>query len=78
MSGTRDRNQPRNNSGDSTISTTIALMPFARSVGTSAFTVSASSRNSYPAMPAGNTISGTPFSASPMNATGMPPNRFTT
>ncbi len=55
-------------------STTMASMPCARSCGTSALTVSASSRNSRPATPVGVTMPGVPFSVMPMKAIGMPSN----
>ena len=49
--------------------TTIVSTPCALSSGTSAFTVSASSRKSTCEMPAGETIDGVPSSVMPMNAT---------
>ncbi len=58
-------------------STTMASMPAARSCGTRAFTVAASSRNSSPATPVGTTIAGVSFSVMPMKATGTPWKRFT-
>ena len=54
-------------------STTIASTPCARSCGTSALTVAASSRNSRPATPVGETMPGVPLSVMPMKATGTPP-----
>jgi len=44
------------------------------SSGTSALTVSASSRNSRPAALSGEMMFGVPFNVSPMKATGMPSN----
>jgi hypothetical protein len=57
------------------ISTTIASTPCARSCGTSAFTVAASSLNTRPFTPAGVTICGVSFSVMPMKAilTFLPP-----
>ena len=52
----------------------MASTPFAFNTGTSAFTVSASSRNSSPAALAGEMRPGVPFKVSPMKATGMPSN----
>ena len=58
-------------------STTMASMPWARSFGTSALTVAASSRNSRPATPVGTTMAGVSFSVMPMKATGTPSKRLT-
>ncbi len=52
----------------------MASTPRAFSSGTSAFTVSASSRNSRPAALSGEMMFGVPFNVSPMKATGMPSN----
>ena len=52
----------------------MASTPRAFNSGTSAFTVSASSRNSRPAALAGEMMFGVPFKVSPMKATGMPSN----
>ena len=56
------------------ISTTMASTPRALISGISAFTVSASSRNSRPAALSGEMMFGVPFSVSPMKATGIPSN----
>ena len=52
--------------------TTIASTPRRFSSGTSAFTVSASSRNGRPATPDGLTMVGVPSSVMPMKATLAP------
>ena len=49
----------------------MASTPCIFSSGTSALTVSASSRNSRLLMPAGDTMFAVPFSVRPMKATGM-------
>ena len=55
--------------------TTIALTPRVSSSGTSALTVSASSRKFTAAMPSGLTIQGVPSSVMPMKATFTPSKR---
>ncbi len=55
----------------------MASTPSARSFGTSALTVAASSRNSSPATPVGITMPGVSFSVMPMKATGTPWKRLT-
>ena len=52
----------------------MASTPRAFNSGTSALTVSASSLNSRPATPTGETMFGVPFKVRPMKATGMPSN----
>ena len=54
-------------------STTMASMPWARSRGTSALTVSASSLKVRPATPVGVTTPGVPLNVMPIKATLTPP-----